>query len=182
MLCIISYGISWAYLAGDVAYETYKAYRKGPTPLDIEDGFSERTRLGVVATQRAVFQSLASMWVLNLDYFGWCYASVMPLLTLSISFFLYLTMIDIIALDGLKGSSGVDHSHCGSSVGENLERGGKPQNKRSVLPLSCDPLCIHLLNLCLFSWFSVGTNDNRTGHRPSSTISVRSSSGASEYF
>ena len=55
------YGISWIYLTGDVGYEAYKAYRRGPTVLEREDGFSERTRIGMVAVQRAVFQSIASM-------------------------------------------------------------------------------------------------------------------------
>ncbi|KAF8607642.1 hypothetical protein BDV93DRAFT_519667 [Ceratobasidium sp. AG-I] len=55
-----AYGISWAYLAGDVGYETYKAKRQGPNAVEAAN-FSEPTRLGMVATQRAVFQSLASM-------------------------------------------------------------------------------------------------------------------------
>jgi len=55
------YGISWLYLTGDVGYEAYKAYRRGPSALDQSDGFSERTRIGMVAVQRAVFQSIASM-------------------------------------------------------------------------------------------------------------------------
>ncbi|KIM19916.1 hypothetical protein M408DRAFT_334222 [Serendipita vermifera MAFF 305830] len=56
-----AYGISWLYLTVDVGYEAYKAYRRGPTALEREDGFSERTRIGMVAVQRAVFQSIASM-------------------------------------------------------------------------------------------------------------------------
>ncbi|KAG8749971.1 hypothetical protein FRC14_000913 [Serendipita sp. 396] len=56
-----AYGISWLYLAGDVGYESYKAYRRGPSALDVADGFSERTRIGMTAVQRAVFQSIASM-------------------------------------------------------------------------------------------------------------------------
>ncbi|CAG7848289.1 SubName: Full=Uncharacterized protein {ECO:0000313/EMBL:CCA75211.1} [Serendipita indica DSM 11827] len=56
-----AYGISWLYLTGDVGYEAYKAYRRGPSALDRADGFSERTRIGMVAVQRAVFQSIASM-------------------------------------------------------------------------------------------------------------------------
>ncbi|KAB5595566.1 Abhydrolase domain-containing protein [Ceratobasidium theobromae] len=55
-----AYGVSWAYLAGDVAYETYKARRRGPTPVEAAN-FSEPTRLTILATQRAVFQSVASM-------------------------------------------------------------------------------------------------------------------------
>ncbi|KAI0796477.1 mitochondrial 18 KDa protein-domain-containing protein [Abortiporus biennis] len=55
-----AYGISWLYLAGDVGYESYKAHRKGPTPVEAAN-FSEPTRIGMVATKRAVFQSIASM-------------------------------------------------------------------------------------------------------------------------
>jgi len=58
---VTSYGISWLYLTGDVGYEAYKAYRRGPTPLELADGYSEKTRIGMVAVQRAVFQSIASM-------------------------------------------------------------------------------------------------------------------------
>ncbi|CAE6448784.1 unnamed protein product [Rhizoctonia solani] len=55
-----AYGISWAYLTGDVAYETYKAKRQGPSAIEAVN-FSEPTRLSILATQRAVFQSVASM-------------------------------------------------------------------------------------------------------------------------
>ncbi|CAE6522921.1 unnamed protein product [Rhizoctonia solani] len=55
-----AYGISWAYLAGDVAYEIYKARRQGPSAIEASN-FSEPTRLSIIATQRAVFQSVASM-------------------------------------------------------------------------------------------------------------------------
>ncbi|KAI0771950.1 mitochondrial 18 KDa protein-domain-containing protein [Trametes elegans] len=55
-----AYGVSWLYLAGDVGYETYKAHRRGPTPLEVAT-FSEPTRLSMVAVKRAVFQSVASM-------------------------------------------------------------------------------------------------------------------------
>ncbi|KAG8796783.1 hypothetical protein FRC12_000033 [Ceratobasidium sp. 428] len=55
-----AYGVSWLYLAGDVSYETYKARRKGPSPIEAAN-FSEPTRLTILATQRAVFQSIASM-------------------------------------------------------------------------------------------------------------------------
>ncbi|GBE79393.1 hypothetical protein SCP_0205910 [Sparassis crispa] len=55
-----AYGISWLYLAGDVSYESYKAHRKGPSPLEAAH-FSEPTRIGMVAVKRAVFQSIASM-------------------------------------------------------------------------------------------------------------------------
>ncbi|KAJ3548098.1 hypothetical protein NM688_g5337 [Phlebia brevispora] len=58
-----AYGISWLYLAGtssDVGYESYKAYRKGPTPVEAAH-FSEPTRLSMIAVKRAVFQSIASM-------------------------------------------------------------------------------------------------------------------------
>ncbi|KAF7973211.1 hypothetical protein HWV62_32658 [Athelia sp. TMB] len=55
-----AYGISWLYLAGDVGYESYKAHRNGPTPLEAAH-FSEPTRVGMVAVKRAAFQSIASM-------------------------------------------------------------------------------------------------------------------------
>ncbi|TCD71368.1 hypothetical protein EIP91_011139 [Steccherinum ochraceum] len=55
-----AYGISWLYLAGDVGYETYKAQRRGPTPEEARH-FSETTRLGMIASKRAIFQSIASM-------------------------------------------------------------------------------------------------------------------------
>ncbi|KZT12912.1 uncharacterized protein LAESUDRAFT_719217 [Laetiporus sulphureus 93-53] len=55
-----AYGISWLYLAGDVGYESYKAHRRGPTPLEAAN-FAEPTRVGMVAVKRAVFQSIASM-------------------------------------------------------------------------------------------------------------------------
>ncbi|KAI0036014.1 mitochondrial 18 KDa protein-domain-containing protein [Vararia minispora EC-137] len=55
-----AYGISWLYLAGDVSYESYKAHRKGPTPREAA-AFSEPARLGLIATKRATFQSIASM-------------------------------------------------------------------------------------------------------------------------
>lgn len=47
-------------LSRDVAYESYKAYRKGPTATEAAN-FSETTRIGMLATKRAVFQSIASM-------------------------------------------------------------------------------------------------------------------------
>lgn len=55
-----AYAISWTYLIGDVAYETFKAKRRGPTPLEAAT-YSEPTRLTMVAVQRSVFQSVASM-------------------------------------------------------------------------------------------------------------------------
>jgi len=55
-----AYGISWLYLAGDVGYEGYKAYRKGPSPVEAAN-FSEPTRVGMLVVKRAVFQSIASM-------------------------------------------------------------------------------------------------------------------------
>ncbi|KAL7410910.1 mitochondrial 18 KDa protein-domain-containing protein [Mrakia frigida] len=54
------YGVSWAYLIGDVSYETYKAKQQGPTPLEAAN-FSEATRLSMYATKRAIFQAAASM-------------------------------------------------------------------------------------------------------------------------
>ncbi|KAJ3540574.1 hypothetical protein NMY22_g4241 [Coprinellus aureogranulatus] len=55
-----AYGVSWLYLSGDVAYETYKAHHRGPTPIEAAN-FSEPTRLTISAVQRATFQSIASM-------------------------------------------------------------------------------------------------------------------------
>lgn len=55
-----AYGISWLYLAGDVGYESYKAHRQGPSPIEAAH-FSEPTRIGMIAVKRAVFQSVASM-------------------------------------------------------------------------------------------------------------------------
>lgn len=46
----------------DVGYESYKAHRRGPSPLEAAH-FSEPTRIGLVAIKRAVFQSVASMYV-----------------------------------------------------------------------------------------------------------------------
>ena len=55
-----AYAISWLYLSGDVAYETYKAKRRGPTAEETAI-YTEPTRLAMVAVQRSVFQSIASM-------------------------------------------------------------------------------------------------------------------------
>ncbi|KAG6832882.1 hypothetical protein H0H92_004766 [Tricholoma furcatifolium] len=55
-----AYGVSWLYLAGDVGYESYKAYHRGPSPIEAAN-FSEPTRIGIAAVQRATFQSIASM-------------------------------------------------------------------------------------------------------------------------
>ncbi|KAJ8523001.1 hypothetical protein ONZ45_g527 [Pleurotus djamor] len=55
-----AYGVSWLYLAGDVSYESYKAHRRGPTPIEAAH-FSEPTRISLIAVQRACFQSIASM-------------------------------------------------------------------------------------------------------------------------
>ncbi|KAK7061498.1 mitochondrial 18 KDa protein-domain-containing protein [Favolaschia claudopus] len=55
-----AYAISWLYLSGDVSYESYKAHRRGPTALEAAH-FSEPTRIGLVAVERATFQSIASM-------------------------------------------------------------------------------------------------------------------------
>ncbi|KAF8341286.1 mitochondrial 18 KDa protein-domain-containing protein [Cantharellus anzutake] len=54
------YAVSWLYLSGDVAFETYKAKRQGPTVEDLAT-WSEPTRLTMTALQRSVFQSIASM-------------------------------------------------------------------------------------------------------------------------
>jgi len=55
-----AYGISWLYLTGDVGYESYKAHRRGPSALEAAH-FSEPVRIGMVAVERATFQSIASM-------------------------------------------------------------------------------------------------------------------------
>ncbi|TFK27010.1 hypothetical protein FA15DRAFT_666742 [Coprinopsis marcescibilis] len=55
-----AYGVSWLYLSGDVAYESYKAHHRGPSPIEAAN-FSEPTRIGIAAVQRAAFQSIASM-------------------------------------------------------------------------------------------------------------------------
>ncbi|KAJ7283512.1 mitochondrial 18 KDa protein-domain-containing protein [Mycena rebaudengoi] len=55
-----AYGVSWLYLGGDVAYESYKAHRQGPTPTEAAY-FSEPARISLAAVQRATFQSIASM-------------------------------------------------------------------------------------------------------------------------
>ncbi|EJU06174.1 hypothetical protein DACRYDRAFT_19454 [Dacryopinax primogenitus] len=55
-----AYGISWAYVLGDVSYEVYKSYRKGPTPLEAQS-FSEPARLSLMAVKRGSFQAIASM-------------------------------------------------------------------------------------------------------------------------
>jgi len=55
-----AYGVSWLYLTGDVAYESYKTHRRGPSPIEAAN-FSEPTRVGIAAVQRATFQSIASM-------------------------------------------------------------------------------------------------------------------------
>jgi len=55
-----AYGVSWLYLAGDVGFETWKAQRKGPAPLEAV-AFSEHQRLALVAAKRGIFQAIASM-------------------------------------------------------------------------------------------------------------------------
>ncbi|KAJ6627545.1 mitochondrial 18 KDa protein-domain-containing protein [Mycena sp. CBHHK59/15] len=55
-----AYGVSWLYLAGDVSYESFKAHRRGPSPTEAAY-FSEPARIGIVAVERATFQSIASM-------------------------------------------------------------------------------------------------------------------------
>ncbi|KAF7187109.1 Mitochondrial fission process protein 1 [Pseudocercospora fuligena] len=70
-----AYGVSWAYLAGDVSHEGYKAYKHNQRilhPETDEDKAAVATRPGgqripaiedyrAVMVQRAVFQSIASM-------------------------------------------------------------------------------------------------------------------------
>ncbi|WWD07870.1 hypothetical protein V865_005977 [Kwoniella europaea PYCC6329] len=55
-----AYGVSWAYLIGDVSFTTYKSSQFGPTPLEAAN-MSEPTRLAMVAVKRSVFQGIASM-------------------------------------------------------------------------------------------------------------------------
>jgi hypothetical protein len=59
-MCSLSY--AHPFPRRDVGYETYKAHRKGPSPIEAAH-FSEPTRVGMVAVKRAVFQSVASMCV-----------------------------------------------------------------------------------------------------------------------
>ncbi|EIW68727.1 hypothetical protein TREMEDRAFT_44548 [Tremella mesenterica DSM 1558] len=59
-LVTLAYGVSWAYLIGDVSFTTYKSSRLGPTPIEAAN-MSEPTRLALVAVKRSVFQSVASM-------------------------------------------------------------------------------------------------------------------------
>lgn len=49
-----AYGVSWAYLIGDVSYETYKARVRGPTELDTRTGLGESGRLSMVAVKRGM--------------------------------------------------------------------------------------------------------------------------------
>ena len=66
-----AYGISWAYLTGDVGYEGYKAYLRQYPSANPADVASNAVPKAVpvpaiedwrsVMVQRAVFQSLASM-------------------------------------------------------------------------------------------------------------------------
>ena len=53
-------------LRSDVAYESYKTHRRGPSPIEAAN-FSEPTRVGIAAVQRATFQSIASMQVFQLS-------------------------------------------------------------------------------------------------------------------
>lgn len=55
-----AYGVSWAYLIGDVSFTTYKSSQLGPSPIEAAN-MSERTRLAMVAVKRSVFQAVASM-------------------------------------------------------------------------------------------------------------------------
>lgn len=55
-----AYGVSWAYLIGDVSFTTYKSSQQGPTPFEAAH-MTEPTRLGLVTVKRAVFQGVASM-------------------------------------------------------------------------------------------------------------------------
>ncbi|AAW43103.1 hypothetical protein CNBD4920 [Cryptococcus deneoformans B-3501A] len=59
-LVTAAYGVSWAYLIGDVSFTTYKSSQLGPSPIEAAN-MSERTRLAMVAVKRSVFQGVASM-------------------------------------------------------------------------------------------------------------------------
>lgn len=52
--------MSWAYLVGDVGFNTYKEQQRGPSTFEAAH-MTEPTRLGLVTVKRAVFQGLASM-------------------------------------------------------------------------------------------------------------------------
>ncbi|KAL5527131.1 hypothetical protein ACEPAG_5922 [Sanghuangporus baumii] len=54
------YGVSWAYVAGDVSFETWKAKRRGPNPLEAAT-LTESQRLALAAVKRGTFQVVASM-------------------------------------------------------------------------------------------------------------------------
>ncbi|EJD00898.1 uncharacterized protein FOMMEDRAFT_21364 [Fomitiporia mediterranea MF3/22] len=56
----MAYGVSWAYLVGDVGFETWKAQRRGPNPLEAAT-FTEPQRLALIAAKRGTFQAVASM-------------------------------------------------------------------------------------------------------------------------
>ncbi|PWN52653.1 hypothetical protein IE53DRAFT_304455, partial [Violaceomyces palustris] len=57
-----AYGISWAYLIGDVAYAGYKASKnQGPLPPFGESTNSDSIHVGLVMARRAIFQAIASM-------------------------------------------------------------------------------------------------------------------------
>lgn len=60
MVVTAAYGISWAYLIGDVSFTTYKSSQLGPSPLEAAH-MTEPTRLAMVAVKRSVFQGVASM-------------------------------------------------------------------------------------------------------------------------
>lgn len=62
-LAAVTATLTWTHLDSDVGYETYKAHRRGPTPLEAAN-YSEPTRLTMIAVKRSVFQSVASMCVL----------------------------------------------------------------------------------------------------------------------
>lgn len=51
-----------------MAYDSYKNYHRGPSPIEAAN-FSEPTRIGISAVQRATFQSIASMYLI-LTYFS----------------------------------------------------------------------------------------------------------------
>lgn len=114
-------------LPSDVGYESYKAYRKGPTPLEAAN-FSEPTRVGMIAVKRAVFQSLASMCVPSFDLLL-CRAQ-------------YITS----CCSAFKGIASVHHPHCRQASEEGVHKrsksAGKDVGAHSNRP--CDSSCAAL--------------------------------------
>jgi len=51
---------AYLFFIRDVSFESYKAYRQGPTAVEAAN-FSEPTRIGMLAVKRSIFQATASM-------------------------------------------------------------------------------------------------------------------------